>query len=208
MTQEDRLRQQLEFVIEIDRLKRVTRRVFLTDGSRRENDAEHSWHLAVMAVLLQEHVSDEDEEGDAPLDLTRTLHMLLIHDLVEIDAGDTFAFDKAAQAGKAERESKAADRIFAMLPSDQAVEWRGVWDEFEERRTKESRYAVALDRLLPIVQNYCSRGKAWREHGVRADQVLERLPDLIAICEPLGRLAERLIREAVERGDLSPSSGE
>jgi putative hydrolase of HD superfamily len=163
----ERWKRQIEFVIEIDRLKDVFRQSDVIRSRRRENDAEHSWHMAVMAAVLAEYA-----EGD--VDLPRVIRMLLVHDIVEIDAGDTYAYDDEGRATQAAREVEAADRIFAMLPADQGAELRALWDEFEGRRTPEARFAGALDRLQPLLLNYHTQGKAWREHGIRLDQVLVR----------------------------------
>ena len=195
----DRLAEQVRFIVEIDKLKHVLRQTWLTDGSRRENDAEHSWHMALMAVLLREYA---DEAG---LDLFRVLTMLLVHDLVEIDAGDTFAYDEAGHGDKAERERRAADRLFRLLPSDQGRELRALWDEFEARETPEARYAAALDRLQPLLLHMPTEGKCWRSHGVTADQVLERCSPIGDSSSALWAYAQRLIREAVERGYLAPA---
>ena len=195
----ERLAEQVRFIIEIDKVKHVLRQTWLADGSRRENDAEHSWHMALMAILLLEYA---EEPG---LDLLRALGMILVHDLVEIDAGDTFAYDEVGALDKDERERKAADRLFELLPADQAAELRALWDEFEARQTPEARYAAALDRLQPLLLHMPTGGKCWRSHGVTADQVVER-------CSPIGdgssvlwAYAQRLIREAVERGYLAPA---
>ena len=164
----DRLARQIRFIVEVDRLKNVLRQTWLTDASRQENSAEHSWHVVLMAHLLAEHVP-------APVDVTRVTRMLLVHDIVEIDAGDTFAYDAAANADRAERERAAADRIFGLLPADQIEEWRALWDEFEALDTEESRFAPAIDRLQPLLQNLHTHGGAWRSHGVTREQILERM---------------------------------
>lgn len=196
MPADDRLASQIEFLLEIEKLKRVLRQTWHLDQSRQENDAEHSWHLAVMALLLVEHAAEPD------LDLARVVKMVLIHDLVEIDAGDTFAYDEQGALDKVAREQTAADRIFALLPSDQAVAFRGLWDEFEERRTPEARYAAALDRLQPLLHNYHTEGRTWREHGVTSKKVLARNRHMAEGAPSLWQLAEGLIRDAVERGYL------
>ncbi|MBM3496052.1 MAG: HD domain-containing protein [Armatimonadetes bacterium] len=167
------------------------------DGSRKENDAEHSWHIALMAVVLQEH-------APPALDVLRTVTMLLAHDLVEIDCGDTFCYDTAGMVGKHERESAAAERIFGMLPPDQASEMRALWDEFEARETPEARYANALDRLQPMLHNYATDGGAWREHGVTADRVLRRNRIIADGAPALWAYAREMIADAVSRGYLDP----
>ncbi|MDZ7616254.1 MAG: HD domain-containing protein [Patescibacteria group bacterium] len=195
----DRLQRQLAFVREVDKLKHVFRRTWLLDGSRLENDAEHSWHLALMTFLLPEYAADER------LDVMRVLKMVVVHDLVEIDAGDTYAYDSEGRKTQADRELRAADRIFALLPADQAPEFRALWEEFEARETPEARYAGALDRLQPLMHNYFTEGRAWREHGVTADQVITRCQPIEDGSPQLWRYAERLITDAVARGYLKPA---
>ncbi len=163
-----RLEQQLAFSTELDKLKNILRQSLLMDASRRENSAEHSWHLATLAIVLVEHAAE-------PVDLTRVLKMLLVHDVVEIDAGDTFAYDTVNVATQHEREQRAADRIFGLLPAEQANELRSLWEEFEHRETAESKYANALDRLQPLMQNFYSGGLSWKKHGVTREQVLGRM---------------------------------
>jgi 5'-deoxynucleotidase YfbR-like HD superfamily hydrolase len=163
-----RLARQLSFIAEMDKLKSVLRRTSIIGGARRENSAEHSWHLGMMAPLLAEY-------APSGVDLERTLKMLLVHDVVEIDAGDTFAFDAAANADKDERERKAASRLFGLLPRDQGEELRALWDEFEARRTAESRFANALDRLQGLIQNHHNDGGTWVEHGITREQILRRM---------------------------------
>jgi len=168
MNTTDRFSAQIRFIVEIDKLKRVLRRTLLTDKSRRENSAEHSWHLAVMAMLLAEYAGPG-------IDVPRVMELVLVHDLVEIDAGDTFAYDADGNLSKAAREQAAADRLFGMLPPDQADRLRRLWDEFEAGETVEARYALALDRLQPLLQNVSAEGGAWRSHGVTREQVLLRM---------------------------------
>lgn len=163
-----RLDRQLRFLAEIDRLKAVERRISLIGGARRENSAEHSWHLAVMVPLLAEY-------APAGLDVQRVMTMLLVHDVVEIDAGDTFAFDAVGAADQHAREQVAADRLFGLLPPDQAAHVRGCWDEFEEGATPEARYAVALDRFQALLMNRGNGGGTWKIHGISREQVLERM---------------------------------
>ena len=197
-TDNSRLAKQVEFIVEIDKLKQVYRRTWLTDKSRRENDAEHSWHLGVMAVLLLEHAQQPR------LDLLRVLKMVLIHDLVEIDAGDTFAYDDAGALDKAEREGAAADRVFALLPADQAAELRTLWEEFEARQTPEAKYAAALDRFQPMLHNYRTQGKAWQEHGITADQVIARNQHIAEGSPALWEYAREFVADAVAKGYLRP----
>ena len=192
----DRLAEQIEFIVAVDRLKQVFRRTRLTDDDRWENDAEHSWHLALMAVVLGEHAATE-------VDLCKVLTMHLIHDLVEIDAGDTFAYDEAAHAGKEERERAAAERIFGLLPAGQGDSLRRLWEEFEGRETPEARYAAALDRLQPLLLNYHMRGvTGWRRHGVCAPQVVARNRHIAEGSPALWEFARRLIADSVKEGKL------
>ncbi len=193
----ERLEKQIAFIAEIDRLKRVFRQTYLTDGSRKENDAEHSWHLAVMALILLEHA------GRPAPDVLRTVAMVLIHDIVEIDAGDTFCYDDAGGKDRESRERRAADRLFAILPPDQAAEFRSLWEEFEARRTPEARFAAALDRLQPLLHNYITGGKSWQEHGVTAERVIERNRHIAEGSETLWGYAESLIADAVKKGYLA-----
>jgi len=193
----ERLDQQLRFVTEIDRLKSVLRQTMLTEPSRRENSAEHSWHLAVMALALADH-------APAGTDIGRVVAMLLVHDLVEIDAGDLFAYaDESQQARQQEAESAAADRIFALLPPDQAAAFRVLWDEFEERRTTEARFARGLDRLQPMLANLKVGGGTWQEHGITADQVLAKVRLIDDGSPALGRYARDLVARAVRDGLLA-----
>ncbi len=162
------MQQQIRFIVEMDKLKSVMRRTLLTDESRREDSAQHSWHISTMAFILSEYARCEE------LDLLKVIKMTLVHDLVEIDAGDTFCYDTLGNESKLQREKQAADRIFGMLPPDQAGEMHDLWEEFEARRTPEARFAAALDRLQPILNNYVTDGKVWRANGIQKQQVLER----------------------------------
>ena len=191
----DRIKQQIAFIAEIDKLKQVLRRTYLIDGKRRENDAEHSWHLAVMAVLLAEYARGEP-------DLPRVVKMLLLHDVVEIDAGDTFAYDEAGHADKAERERRAAERIFNLLPADMAREVFALWEEFEARETPEAQYAEALDRFQPILLNFGSGGIAWREHDISLEQVVARNRHIEAGAPALWTFVRGLIDRAEKQGYL------
>ena len=163
-----RLERQLAFIVEADRLKSVLRRTTLCDGSRRENSAEHSWHLALMATVLGEY-------ADSSVDVARVMRMVLVHDLVEIDAGDTFAYDVAANVGREARERVAAERIFGLLPPEQGDELRSLWSEFEAQSTPDAQAAAALDRLQPLLNNHQSGGGSWRTHGVHRAEVLRRM---------------------------------
>lgn len=197
MDSEQRVERQLDFLLELDRLKTVLRQTWLTDGSRRENDAEHSWHIAVMAVVLAEH------SADPGIDLLKALKMLLIHDVVEIDAGDTFAYDEVGAQDKEQRERAAAERIFGLLPNGQAAAFRDLWEEFEARRSPAARFAAALDRLQPILHNYHTQGKAWLAHGITARQVVARNQHIAEGAPRLWDYARRIIDEAVARGYLA-----
>jgi putative hydrolase of HD superfamily len=195
---EHRLDRQIAFILEIDKLKTVLRRTVLIDRSRQENSAEHSWHIALMAVLLEEHAA---ERG---LELLRVVKMLLVHDLVEIDAGDTFVYDAPGQVDKPEREQRAAERLFGLLPPDQGAEVMDLWQEFEARETPEARYAAALDRLQPLLHNLHTEGHSWRLHGVRREQVVAINGHLDHGAPALWRRIIVLLDEAVERGHLQP----
>jgi len=164
----DRLALQIEFLVEADKLKNILRRTPLVDGSRRENSAEHSWHLVLFAMVMREHL-------DGACDLLHTLEMLAVHDLVEVDAGDTFAYDTSGHETKEAREREAADRIFGMLPSDQGSRLRALWEEFEAQQTLEARFANALDRLQPLLQNARAGGGSWRDHDLTRAQVMKRM---------------------------------
>lgn len=190
---------QLRFLLEADGLKTVLRQTPIIDRSRPENSAEHSWHLALMALVLGRH-------APAGTDLSRVMAMVLLHDLVEIDAGDLFLYaEEAAQARQEVAERAAADRIFALLPPDQAAAFRGLWDEFEERRSPEARFARALDRLQPMLANFQTGGGSWTAHGVTADQVLLRVALIEDGSATLGAYARDLIAAAVDRGFLGPA---
>jgi putative hydrolase of HD superfamily len=190
-----RLPQQLAFLVEIDRLKHVRRRTPLADGSRLENSAEHSWHLAMCAMILREH-------ADGPIDLLRVLQMLAVHDIVEIDAGDTFAYDVGANAGKSDREAMAAERLFGMLPDDQAVECRRLWDEFEARTTNEARLANAVDRLQPLLLNATAGGGSWVDPQVTRAKVEARMTPVADAMPGLGAFVADTIAAFAKAGIL------
>ena len=194
---QDRLEQQIRFVLEIDALKGVLRRTYLLHVDRPENSAEHSWHVAIMAVLLAEHANE-------PVDTSRVVRMLLVHDVVEVDAGDTYVYDTAGAQAKAERETRAAERLFGMLPEDQGREFRALWEEFEEGRTSEARFAAALDRLMPVLHNVHTAGRSWREHGITADRVIARNSRMAEGSAALWEYARSLIEGAVTHGHLAP----
>lgn len=163
----ERLEQQIRFIIEVDKVKNIFRQTYLADANRKENDAEHSWHLALSAVLLKEHM-----KGD--VDLLKVIIMVLIHDLVEIDAGDTYAYDPEGAKTKRARELKSADRIFGILPEDQGSYFRKLWDEFEEYESADAKFAHLLDNFQPFLLNDASNGLSWTEHGVHRSQVCKR----------------------------------
>lgn len=190
-----RLNQQLQFVVEIDKLKHVLRQTLLIDQSRRENDAEHSWHLAMMAIVLSEYAAQE-------VDLVRVLKMVLIHDLVEIDAGDTFCYDEQGIATQADRERQAADRIFGLLPSDQEAELRSLWEEFEEKQSSDASFAAAIDRIQPVLHNYYTQGGTWKKAGVTADKVRKRIAPIAQAAPVLAQFIDELIQDAIEKGYL------
>jgi len=193
----ERIARQIAFILEIDKAKSVIRRSRLLDGSRRENDAEHSWHLAVMALLLAEYANE-------PVDACKVAKMALVHDIVEIDAGDTFVYD--LQGDKQEREQKAADRIFGLLPEDQRDEMRALWEEFEARSTPEAKFAAALDRLQPLLHNFFTRGSTWKEHGIPKERVIAINEHMAQGSELLWAYAKGLIDLAEQRGYLKPST--
>jgi putative hydrolase of HD superfamily len=192
----ERLLKQIEFITEIDKLKQIYRQNVVIGTSRNENDAEHSWHLAIMAILLSEYVEDEK------LDLLRVIKMLIIHDLVEIDAGDTFCYDEKAKEDKAQREEKAAERLFNILPSDQAEEIMDLWKEFEEKETLEARFAACMDRLQPLILNYNTHGHTWQKPGVTSQKVLKRNEPLKETTPDLWEYAKEIIEDSVEKGIL------
>lgn len=198
-TATDRLARQMAFALEVDKLKAVIRRTRLPGSRRLENSAEHTWHIVLMAVLLAEHTDTAD------LDLGRVLKMLLVHDLVEIDAGDTFGYDTAGHADKRDREVRAAERLFGLLPADQAAEFRNLWEEFEAVATRESRFALAMDRLQAVMLNAASDGGSWREHQVTYERVVARNRVIADASPVLWQFALGLLDHAVKQGHLAPA---
>ena len=188
-----RLMAQIRFLAEIDRLKQVLRRTSLIGGLRRENTAEHSWHITVAAMILAEY-------ADPDVDPVHVLKMLLVHDLVEIGAGDTFAFDATAKASQAERELAAATQLFGMLPPDQGTELMALWQEFEARATPASKFANAMDRLLPALQNFANAGGTWREAQVNRERVYERLSPIGEGAPDVWAFVAALVDDAADRG--------
>jgi len=193
---QDRFRQQIEFILEVDKLKNVLRKTILMDRSRRENSAEHSWHIALTVLILSEYVKD------SAVDLFRVMKILLVHDLIEIDAGDTYCYDDQGRKDQARREKKAADRIFNLLPADQAMTLRELWDEFEERKTAESRFANALDRLQPFLHNYFTEGQTWQENNIKSAQVKARMQPVDDGAPILWNYVNSLINDGVKKGFL------
>jgi len=196
MSTQARLAQQVRFIIEVDRLKEIFRQTLLTQSRRQENDAEHSWHLCLMVIVLAEHANTPD------LNVLRVLKMLLLHDLVEIDAGDTFAYDTTRMADQHEREAVAATRIFGLLPPDQAAEFRALWNEFETKETPEAKFATALDRFQPVLLNCLTEGTAWRQHGVTSDRVIARNRHIADGATEVWTYAAQMIADAVKAGHL------
>ena len=192
----DRLEQQFEFIRKIDKEKFIGRQTYLSDGRRKENDAEHAWHMAIMTILLSEYANEE-------IDVLKTVTMLLIHDIVEIDAGDTYAYDEEAKKTQKEREQKAAERIFGLLPPDQGEKFKKIWEEFEARETKEARFARTMDNLQPVMLNDATDGKAWVEHGVHLEQIMKRNQNTAEGSETLWEYAyQNFILPNVEKGRI------
>ncbi len=197
LNQVQRLQQQIEFMLEIDKLKHILRRTILTDRSREENSAEHSWHIAMAVFLFSEYAQDQN------IDWYRVIKMLLVHDLVEIDAGDTYCYDHQSRKDQAQREQKAAERIFKILPLDQSRSFRELWDEFENRETPESKYANALDRFQPFLQNYVTKGQIWQKNNITRRQVKDRMQPVLDGAPLLWNLVELLIDDAVQKKYLA-----
>jgi putative hydrolase of HD superfamily len=197
---DERLARQIRFLVETDKLKSVVRRTFVIGADRCENSAEHSWQLPLAALILAEY-------APTALDLPRVLKMLLVHDIIEIDAGDTYCYDEVGARDKDERERRAAERIFGLLPAGQAGEIHGLWAEFEAGATPEAAFANAVDRIMPLLHNYYTQGRSWQEHGITADRVFERNAHVGEASETLGALVQALVDDAVERGYLAPALG-
>ena len=195
----ERLKSQVQFILEVDKLKEIFRQTINTQSKRAENDAEHSWHLCLTTIVLAEHANLPN------LDVLRVLKMLIIHDLVEIDAGDTFAYDTARMEDQHAREVIAANGIFGLLPSDQAIEFRALWDEFEDKKTPEARFALAMDRFQPMLLNCATEGAAWKRHKVTEDRVLARNAPIADGCLPLWEYAVDMVKRTVASGHLPPA---
>jgi putative hydrolases of HD superfamily len=193
--QADNLSQQINFIKEIDKLKYIQRKTKLFNSDRNENDAEHSWHLAMMTIVLAGH-------SDAPIDILKVLKMVLIHDIVEIDAGDTFIYDTAKNHSNTDEERIAANRIFGMLPKEQADEFISVWEEFESGQTNEAKFARSMDRFQPLLQNVSNNGGTWREFGVDYTKVYGKKKVIKEGSGSIWNYAETLINESVEKGIL------
>ena len=190
----EKLREQLNFLVEVDKMKNVLRQTVLVDKSRQESDAEHSWHFALTAVTLFEYCVLEN------VDLNRVVRMALVHDLIEIYAGDTFAFDIEGNKDKAQRELAAADKVFALLPEEQGLEYRYLWEEFEEMKTTDALYASAIDRFQPFLSNSVTEGHTWVKFGVLLNQVYERMEPVKIATPQLWEYAESVIQKALEIG--------
>ena len=194
----ERLKKQMEFIIEVDKLKDIIRQTNLTNGERKENDAEHSWHLALMAVFLSEYAKE-------PVDVLQVIKMVLIHDLVEIDAGDTYLYDEAGNGTKAAREQKAAERIFNILPGDQAEELFQLWQEFEDRKTPESKFANTLDRRQPVLVKDAAAGRAGGEHDVCIDQIMSKNEYTSQGSDVLWAYIQEVFEKNIENGNIKRS---
>lgn len=191
----ERLKKQIEFMLEIDKLKKIYRQTYVLGEDRKENDAEHSWHITVMAFLLAEY-------SNTPLNILKTMKMLLLHDVVEIDAGDTYCYDADGYKTKADREEKAARRIFGLLPDKQCEEFYSLWREFEDGETNEAKFAAVLDRIQPLLLNYTKNGISWKEHDVKKEQVMGRYSHTDEVSHELTELAFNIINDAADRGLL------
>lgn len=193
----ERLANQIKFAIEIDKMKRILRMNLHSDGSARENDAEHSWHLAIMAVLLEEYSKDK-------VDIGKVIKIALVHDLVEVYAGDTFAYDSKGYEDKEQREKDAATKLFGILDPVQGAEFRALWDEFEAKETPESRYANAIDRIQPLILNYLTDGHTWKLGDVHSAQILKRMDIIRTTCPELWPIVEGIIETSINAGILKP----
>lgn len=196
MSDRERLQKQIDFIKEIDKEKMIKRQSYLTDCETHENDAEHAWHMAIMTLLLKEYANEE-------IDVLKTVTMLLIHDLVEVYAGDTYAYDEEGKKTQAEREAKAADKLYGILPEDQGEYFKSIWLEFEEQKTPEAKFARTMDCFQPLMLNDATNGRAWKEHDVRLSWVLNRNKNTRAGSEELWQFAkEKFIDPNVENGNI------
>lgn len=195
MEMDQRLQKQLEFCLKLDEAKNILRQTHLSQHGRRENDAEHAWHMAVMAYVLRDYANE-------PVDVGKLLIMCLIHDIVEIEAGDTYAYDEAGKKTQAEREAAARDKLFGMLPADQAAELAGLFDEFDEGKSPEARFANAMDNLQPLILNHSNGGKDWIDHQVTYDQVFQRQSGTEAGSKVLFDYTQQVLDDHVKKGNL------
>lgn len=191
----ERLEKQIRFIVEIDKVKNIFRQTYLADAGRKENDAEHSWHIALMAYLLQEY-------AEKPVDVSKVMLMVLIHDLVEIDAGDTYAYDAAGAETKRAREEAAADRIFGLLPEDQGKYFRELWEEFEAYESPEGKYAHLLDNFQPLLLNDASGGLSWQEHQVKKSQIYKRNEKIEETSETIWNCMKEIVQKHIECGHV------
>ncbi|MBR1591760.1 MAG: HD domain-containing protein [Ruminococcus sp.] len=182
-------------MLELDKMKNLYRQTYVLHEDRKENDAEHSWHLAIMAFLLAEYSNN-------PIDVTHVMKMVLLHDVVEIDAGDTYCYDTEGYKSKAEREEKAARRIFGLLPDDQRDEFYSLWREFEDCETDDAKFAAVLDRMQPMLLNYTKNGRSWLEHDIKREQVIARNAGYFDTADSIGDLMKQVIDDAAEKGWL------
>lgn len=192
---DERLKKQMDFILEVDKVKNIMRQTYLADGNRKENDAEHSWHLALMAVLLSEYANEKVE-------LAKVIPMVLVHDLVEIDAGDTYAYDEVGAATKEAREKKAAERIYGMLPKDQGKWLMELWQEFEAYETPEAKFAHVLDNSQPLLLNDATNGRSWAEHGVKKSQIYKRNRRTGEGSEKIWEYMQELVEKHIELGHV------
>ena len=189
----ERLLKDIEFIVELDKMKSILRQTSLIDKSKRENDAEHSWHISVMAMILSEYTNEE-------VDTFKVIKMLLVHDLVEIYAGDTFCYDVEGNKNKKDRELKAADKIFGILEEDKGKEIRNLWNEFEEMETKEALFAASMDRLQPFLNNYYSDGGTWKKFKVSKKDIYNRIAPLKRSSDELWKFTQNMIEDAFDKG--------
>ncbi|NLX62980.1 MAG: HD domain-containing protein [Tissierellia bacterium] len=191
-----KLKRDIHFIIELDKMKSILRQTSLIDGSRKENDAEHSWHISVMAMILHEY-------SNLPIDLCKVIKMLLVHDLVEIYAGDTFCYDKEGNASKEARELEAADKLFIMLDENKGKELRNLWEEFEEGKSNEAIFAAAMDRMQPIFSNYYNNGGTWKKHNIKKEDVYKRMAPIKEASDELWEFVTNMVEDAVDKGYIS-----
>ncbi|MCC6094780.1 MAG: HD domain-containing protein [Eubacterium sp.] len=195
--EQDRFQKQLDFILEIDKEKNILRQTHLTGHGRREDDADHAWHLAIMVWILKEYASQE-------IDIVRTILMVLVHDIVEIDAGDTYAYDAEGKKTELARETRAADRIFGLLPEDQGKQLRALWEEFDAYETPEARFAHVMDNFQPMLLNNSNGGGDWKEHGVSLSQVMKRNEKTGTGSEKIWSYMQEILQENIGKGSLKP----